>query len=49
MCAHRPYRVGLGSEAALAEITKNRGRLSDTDGVEACLRLFHGKRYIGGC
>jgi HD-GYP domain-containing protein (c-di-GMP phosphodiesterase class II) len=40
MCAHRPYRVGLGSDAALAEITRNRGELYDPDVVDACLRLF---------
>jgi HD-GYP domain-containing protein (c-di-GMP phosphodiesterase class II) len=43
MCSHRPYRPGLGSEAALEEITKNRGRLYDTDVVEACQRLFNDK------
>lgn len=45
MCAHRPYRPGLGSKAALEEITKNRGRLYDTDVVAACVRLFNDKRY----
>jgi putative nucleotidyltransferase with HDIG domain len=49
MCAHRPYRAGLGSEAALAEISKNRGKLYDTDVVDACLRMFHEKRYVCGC
>ncbi|MCP9833423.1 MULTISPECIES: HD-GYP domain-containing protein [unclassified Cyanobium] len=49
MCAHRPYRAGLGSDAALAEITKNRGKLYDPEVVDACLRLFNEKRYVCGC
>ncbi|WP_323357692.1 HD-GYP domain-containing protein [Cyanobium gracile] len=43
MCAHRPYRAGLGIDAALAEITQNQGRLYDPVVVEACLRLFNEK------
>ncbi len=49
MCAHRPYRAGLGSDAALAEISKNRGKLYDPDVVDACLRLFNEKRYVCDC
>ena len=49
MCDHRPYRPSLGSDAALAEITKNRGRLYDSEVVEACLRLFNEKRYVCCC
>ncbi|MCT0207007.1 HD-GYP domain-containing protein [Synechococcus sp. CS-1332] len=49
MCAHRPYRAGLGSDAALAEISKNRGKLYDTDVVDACLKMFNEKRYVCGC
>ncbi len=49
MCAHRPYRAGLGEDAAMAEISKNRGTLYDPDVVDACLRLFNEKRYICGC
>ncbi len=49
MCAHRPYRAGLGSDAALAEISKNRDTLYDPDVVDACLRLFNEKRYVCGC
>ena len=40
MGAHRPYRASLGWEAALAAITKNKGRLYDTDVVEACLWML---------
>ncbi|MCP9930209.1 HD-GYP domain-containing protein [Cyanobium sp. AMD-g] len=49
MCAHRPCRAGLGCDAALAEISKNRGKLYDADVVDACLRLFNEKRYVCGC
>jgi putative nucleotidyltransferase with HDIG domain len=48
MCAHRPYRAGLGTEAALAEITSNRNVLYDPVVVDACLRLFHEKGYTCG-
>ena len=45
MASHRPYRPALGLNAALAEIENNRGTLYDADAVDACLRLFRGKRY----
>jgi len=45
MATHRPYRPALGLEAALAEITKNKGLLYDTDVVDTCLRLFREKNY----
>lgn len=45
MSSHRPYRAGLGLEAALAEITKQRGTQLDPDVVDACLRLFKEKGY----
>ncbi len=40
MASHRPYRPGLGMEAALQEIDNHRGTLYDTDVVNACLALF---------
>jgi PAS domain S-box-containing protein/putative nucleotidyltransferase with HDIG domain len=40
MISHRPYRPGLGLDAALAEMTSGRGRLYDENAVEACLNLF---------
>ena len=40
MSSHRPYRPGLGIEAALEEIEKNRGVLYDPEAVDVCLRLF---------
>jgi PAS domain S-box-containing protein/putative nucleotidyltransferase with HDIG domain len=45
MASHRPYRPGLGLEAALAEIEKNRGKLYAPEAVDACLRLFRDKGY----
>jgi HD-GYP domain-containing protein (c-di-GMP phosphodiesterase class II) len=40
MSSHRPYRPGLGLEAALAEISKVRGTQLDSNAVDACLQLF---------
>lgn len=45
MASHRPYRPGLGVEAALAEIEAGRGRLFEPLAVDACLRLFRQKGY----
>jgi PAS domain S-box-containing protein/putative nucleotidyltransferase with HDIG domain len=45
MASHRPYRPGLGNEAALEEIEKNKGILYDDAVVDACLRLFRDKGY----
>ncbi len=45
MSSHRPYRPGLGLEAALSEITKLRGIELDADAVDACLKLFKKKGY----
>ncbi len=45
MSSHRPYRPGLGVEAALAEIECYRGILYDTNVVDACLNLFRNKGY----
>jgi PAS domain S-box-containing protein len=45
MASHRPYRPGLGLNAALDEITKNKGALYDPDAVDACLRLFNEMGY----
>jgi PAS domain S-box-containing protein len=40
MASHRPYRAGLGIDAALEEIKKNAGVLYDEKAVEVCLKLF---------
>jgi HD-GYP domain-containing protein (c-di-GMP phosphodiesterase class II) len=45
METHRPYRPGLGRDAALEEIRKHRGILYDPEVVDACLRLFLEKNF----
>ena len=45
MASHRPYRPGLGIDKALEEITAHRGTRYDPDIVDACVRLFHEKRF----
>jgi PAS domain S-box-containing protein len=45
MASHRPYRPGLGIDAALNEIGKNRVTLYDNAVADACLRLFREKGY----
>lgn len=45
MSSHRPYRPGLGIEAALAEIESEKGRLYDSEVVDACLRVFREHGY----
>jgi PAS domain S-box-containing protein len=40
MSSHRPYRPSLGLDAALGEITKQRGVLYDPDVVDKCIALF---------
>jgi PAS domain S-box-containing protein/putative nucleotidyltransferase with HDIG domain len=40
MASHRPYRPALGIEAALQEITDNKGTKYDAEVVEACLQVF---------
>ena len=44
MASYRPYRPGLGVDAALEEIEKNKGILYDPEVVEVCLTLFKEKR-----
>jgi len=40
MAYARPYRLNLGINQALEEITQNRGTLYDAEVVDICLRLF---------
>ncbi|MCJ7663204.1 MAG: PAS domain S-box protein, partial [Desulfobacterales bacterium] len=40
MASDRPYRPALGIEAALHEITMNKGILYDPDVTDICMRLF---------
>lgn len=45
MASHRPYRPGLGIQAALKEIESKRGTAFDADVVDATSRLFRDKGY----
>ena len=45
MISHRPYRAGLGVDAALNEITHHRGVLYDATVVDACLMLIQENGY----
>jgi PAS domain S-box-containing protein/putative nucleotidyltransferase with HDIG domain len=40
MSSHRPYRPAIGTEVALAEIERQRGKQLDAEAVDACTRLF---------
>jgi len=45
MASHRPYRPGIGLDAALDEITRHSGVLYDPVVVRACLDLLRHKGY----
>jgi len=45
MSSHRPYRPTLGIDKALEEISKNKGRLYDSDVVDTCWELFTEKGF----
>jgi len=45
MASFRPYRPACGIDAALKEISQNRGTLYDPDAVDACLKLFREDRF----
>jgi len=45
MASHRPYRPGHGIDAALEEVSKNRGVLFDSLVVDACVRIFREKGF----
>ncbi len=45
MAAHRPYRPAHSLEKALEEISRNKGRLYDSQVVEACLKIFKDKGF----
>jgi HD-GYP domain-containing protein (c-di-GMP phosphodiesterase class II) len=40
MASHRPYRPGLGLDAALGEVRSGAGAKYDAAAVEACERVF---------
>jgi PAS domain S-box-containing protein len=46
MSSHRPYRPGLGIEAALEEIERQRGVQYDAVAVDACIKLFRERGYM---
>lgn len=43
--SHRPYRPALGIEAAIEEISKNKGKWYEPDSVDACVRLIREGRF----
>ncbi|MFH1228236.1 MAG: PAS domain S-box protein [Planctomycetota bacterium] len=45
MALERPYRAVKGLNAALDEITNNKGLLYDSEAVDACVRLFKEKGF----
>ncbi|HEY5896569.1 MAG TPA: HD domain-containing phosphohydrolase [Burkholderiales bacterium] len=45
MASHRPYRAGLGLDAALHEIEGKRGVWFDAGVVDACVRLFKARGF----
>jgi len=45
MSSHRPYRPTLGIDAALEEISKNKGILYEPEVVDICLKLFKEKGF----
>ena len=45
MASHRPYRAGLGIEAALEEIERGKGSTYDPAVADACLKLFSEGRF----
>jgi len=46
MSSHRPYRPGLGVDAALEEIGSGRGTHYDAQVVDACVALFRERGYV---
>ena len=45
MCSHRPYRSSRGVKKALEEITQHKGKLYDSDVVDACVKLFKDNKF----
>jgi PAS domain S-box-containing protein/putative nucleotidyltransferase with HDIG domain len=45
MCSHRPYRSSRGLEKALKEITQHKGKLYDSNVVDACVKLFKDNKF----
>jgi len=45
MSSNRPYRPGLGLDAALEEVAAQRGVLYDPAAVDSCIALFREKKF----
>lgn len=45
MATDRPYRIAVGVEGALEEISKNKYTLYDSNVVEACKKVVTGRNY----
>jgi HD-GYP domain-containing protein (c-di-GMP phosphodiesterase class II) len=45
MASHRPYRSAMTLEDAIREITEGRGRLYDSEVVDACLQLLTNRAF----
>ena len=45
MASHRPYRPAIGIDKALEMINENKGKLYDSEVVDACLSLFMEKGF----
>jgi putative two-component system response regulator len=45
MASHRPYRVALGIDAALEEISRNKSIKYAPEAVDACCKLFREQRF----
>ncbi len=43
--SHRPYRPARSTDAALAEISANKGMLYDAEVVDACVRVFKERKF----
>lgn len=46
MSSHRPYREGLGLDAALAQVRQEAGTLLDAQVVDACMRVFGERGFL---
>ncbi len=46
IASHRPYRPAFGIDEAIAEISRMRGILYDTNVVNSCISLFQDKKYL---
>jgi HD-GYP domain-containing protein (c-di-GMP phosphodiesterase class II) len=46
MSSHRPYRPGLGIDAALKEIIRGRSTIYDAQVVDACVAIFKERGYV---